>query len=299
MITALNQKTTEETTLYKHTLFFLLLLLCTPVLAQQTELCAKLPEARFQLNKINEASYLYIESLHFPENSTDNSDPLAVSYYVVIESENGDYNNQWGPFTGPTPKVFSEDFGPLDSMAENFQFSIQANDENVEADCPNKKYFVNPTDEIASRGNNKSKGLYDDQLENWEDVFQEIDNYQFDKAIEAVRAKRNFTAEDAALYEFATFEIDRGQKDQFEVYFKVYPNPAESDVYIQNIETNERELTLVIMDINGGVKMKKQFEVAKYNRVRMNVNRLKAGNYICAILNKNKRVIGMKHLYKL
>lgn len=294
MITTLHnsQKTTEERKLLTHTLFLLLFFLCAAQLsAQQADLCSTLPEARFQLSQIDKANYLNIESLHFPQNSED---PLSVSYYIVIESENGDYNNQWGPFDGPNPRVFSKEFGPLTSESENFKFSIQATGDNAE-DCDNKISFVSNSDDKEKNNSNS----FDDQMENWDTVFSHIENFEFDNALIAARTKRNFTAEDAALYEFATFEIERGQKDQFEVYFKVYPNPAENEVFIQNIETKERELTLIIMDLNGGVKMKKEFEVAKYNKVRMNINRLKTGNYICAIMNKNKRIIGMKHLYKL
>lgn len=289
-----NQKTSKGHTLLTHTFYIILLLLCPAITAQQAEVCSKLPQARFSFSQIEDEAYLNIETLNFPQQTEDNQDPLSNPYYIIIESESGDYNNQWGPFVGPAPSVFSKEFGPLVSESADFKFSFQGSDDSTE-DCATKTSFsVSPDGPFSKRTNSN-----DEQLENWDKVFEHIDNFEFENAIEEARTKRSFNAEDAALYEFATFEIERAQKEQFEVYFRVFPNPAEDVVFIQNIETKERELTLVIMDLNGGIKMKKQFEVAKYNKVKMNINRLKSGNYICAIMNKYKRIIGMKHLYKL
>lgn len=294
METALhNQKTNKENTLTTHVLIIILFLLCPLLQAQQADVCSTLPEARISFSEINEQPYLNIETLSFPKKGADNQDPLSVSYYIVIESENGDYNNQWGPFTGPNPDVFSTEFGPLVSQEPDYKFSIQINDDNSQ-DCTDKKSFnIDPDWPFSKRADSD-----DEHLEDWDQVFEYIDDFEFDKAIEEIRTKRTFNAEDAALYELANFDIERAKKEQFEVYFRVYPNPAEDLVFIQNIETKERELTLVIMDLNGGVKLKKEFDVAQYNKVKLNIHRLQPGNYICAIMNKNKRIIGMKHLYK-
>jgi len=290
----ISHQTNKEHRRNTHLLYIILFFLCAPICAQQDDLCSKLPQARFSFSHISDATYLNIETLNFPESSEANPDPLKNEYYIVIESEDGDYNNQWGPFTGPSPNVFSTDFGPLESTSKNFKFSFQGSDDSSE-DCPKSSTFSLHPDDLVLGENN----FEDEQLEDWDKLFDHIDNFEFEKAIAETRTKRSFTAEDAALYEFANFSIERAQKDQFEVYFKVYPNPAEDVVFIQNIETNEHQLSLVIMDLNGDVKMKKLFEVEKYNKVRMNIHRLKTGTYIIAIMNKNGRLIGMKHLYKL
>jgi len=289
-----DQKTIGKHTLLTHVLYLLLLLLCPTLTAQQGDICSTLPNARFNFSEINEQPYLNIETLNFPAQSADNPDPLSLSYYIVIESESGDYNNQWGPFTGPSPDIFSTEFGPLLSQESDYKFSIQVNDDNSQ-DCENKKSFsIDSNWPFSKRADSN-----DEQLEDWDQIFEYIDNFKFEEALAEMKTKRTFNAEDATLYEFATFDIDRARKEQFEVYFRVYPNPAEDIVFIQNIETKERNLTLVIMDLNGDVKLKREFEVAQYNKVKLNIHKLEPGNYICAIMNKNKRIIGMKHLYKL
>jgi len=290
--TLLDQKTKKDNALETH-LFCLLLLFVGIQLSAQQNICERLPQARFTFSQIDSLPYLNIESLSFPQAIQNDADLLSESYYVLIESDNGDYKQQWGPYTGPTLDVFSKEFGPLVSDTSNFKFSFKGIEDST-AYCPQKISFsVSPDGPFSKRTDSN-----DEQLEDWDTVFEHIDNFEFEKAMFETRTKRSFNAEDAALYEFANFEIERAKKEQFEVYFRVLPNPTEDVVFIQNIETKERELMLIVMDLEGSVKMKKQFEVAKYNKVKLNTNRLKSGNFIVAIMNKNKRIIGMKRLDK-
>lgn len=284
-----SQKTKCGKSLLKHTLSLVLILVAINSNGQDVVDCSNLPTAKFQFSQIDSLAYLSIERLTFPQNTKVKD----VRYHVVIESESGDYNMEWGPFTGVDVNLFGTEFGPLKSSSENFQFSIQPLD--TDFDCSEKLDFSLGLD----RSSSKRKKINGDPLEEWEEVFEYIDAYNFETALTEMSKKRTFNAEDAGLLEFAEYEITKAKEERFEVYFNIYPNPAENVVFIDNIDTKEHELTLVIMDLEGNIKMKKDFEVVDYVKVRMNINRLRTGNYVCAVMNKNGRIIGMKRLYKV
>jgi len=260
-----------------------------PAFGQTSEVCLQVPQARVQQYEINQQPYINIERLSFSNQLERPVD--QVSFYVVIESESGDFYKEWGPYKGPSSLLFQESFGPLLSADKSFEIKFESADDDD--DCSNQLNF-----EISDGPFSKTPSE-DEPLESWDGIFDHIEAYDLEDAVTELNEQRNFNRVDADLFEFAQLRIDKAKNERFEVYFDIYPNPAENVVFIHNVQTKERELRLVIMDLEGDIKMKRDFEVAEYLKVRMNINRLRSGNYICAVMNKNGRIIGMKHLYKM